>query len=303
MMEEYSYNPSSPSWFRDPRHVAMLSGALVLAVILIGGAVWFVRARQASTLRRIAEDARTQAVQVQLEDGIGQCALAPDPEACKAREISDAARNAQALALCDSLSGSEKDGCVRDYAISSKDVRVCKKLSESVAAECEGRIRWIEARGSLSLALCKDIGVETMRKDCEEEITVRLVEAGKCGTQGVDEALCEDKEGVDQAILAQDPSLCDRLHEAIRMQSCRVLVEGSDLDSDGLAYVEELEAKTDPRKADTDLDGLEDKEELRTYRSDPTKSDTDGDGFDDGTEVKNGYSPVGSGKLSSYEDV
>ncbi len=47
---------------------------------------------------------------------------------------------------------------------------------------------------------------------------------------------------------------------------------------------------------DTDGDGLSDADEAR-YGTSTTKPDTDGDGFTDGEEVKNGYNPLGQGKL------
>ena len=58
------------------------------------------------------------------------------------------------------------------------------------------------------------------------------------------------------------------------------------------------ELGTNIHMADTDSDGLLDKEEVRIYHTDPLIADTDGDGFIDGDEVKNGYNPSGSGKLS-----
>ncbi len=48
---------------------------------------------------------------------------------------------------------------------------------------------------------------------------------------------------------------------------------------------------------DTDGDGLLDQDEA-FYKADPKKKDTDGDGYNDGDEVKNGYSPIGPGKLT-----
>lgn len=47
---------------------------------------------------------------------------------------------------------------------------------------------------------------------------------------------------------------------------------------------------------DTDGDGLTDAEEA-LYKTDPNNPDSDGDGFSDGEEVKNGFSPLGPGKL------
>jgi len=61
-----------------------------------------------------------------------------------------------------------------------------------------------------------------------------------------------------------------------------------------------LEAKTDIQGAmlDSDKDGLNDFEEEMVYFTDLDNSDTDGDGFFDGDEVKNGYNPLGGGKLN-----
>ncbi len=71
-----------------------------------------------------------------------------------------------------------------------------------------------------------------------------------------------------------------------------------DSDGDGLTdYQEVHDYHTDPHKADTDGDGLTDGEEVKVWRTDPLKADTDGDGFSDGQEVKNGYNPLGAGKL------
>lgn len=98
--------------------------------------------------------------------------------------------------------------------------------------------------------------------------------------------------------------------------------EGVDLDRDGLDDVREKEIGTNPQIADTDGDGLNDGDEVTVYKTSPLNTDTDGDGlsdgdevliwktdplnpdsdgdgYPDGTEVKNGYSPLGPGKLFS----
>lgn len=71
----------------------------------------------------------------------------------------------------------------------------------------------------------------------------------------------------------------------------------TDTDGDGLTDEEEVKYGTDPLKADTDGDSLTDYEEIMIWKTDPLKADTDGDGFDDGVEVKNGFNPLGAGKL------
>lgn len=53
--------------------------------------------------------------------------------------------------------------------------------------------------------------------------------------------------------------------------------------------------------ADPDEDGLTNAEE-RFYGTDPVKADTDGDSYNDSDEVRNGYNPLGEGKLDSDND-
>lgn len=73
--------------------------------------------------------------------------------------------------------------------------------------------------------------------------------------------------------------------------------EQTDSDKDGLTDRRERELGTDPYKADTDGDGLSDGDEVLIWGTDPLNPDTDGDGYKDGDEVKNGYNPLGPGKL------
>ena len=70
-----------------------------------------------------------------------------------------------------------------------------------------------------------------------------------------------------------------------------------DTDGDGLSDEEEVKYGTDYLKIDTDGDGLSDYEEIMIWKTDPLIADTDGDSYNDGVEVKNGFNPLGSGKL------
>ena len=70
-----------------------------------------------------------------------------------------------------------------------------------------------------------------------------------------------------------------------------------DSDADGLLDSVEEHRKTDPLKADTDNDGLNDYAELNVYGTDPLKRDTDDDGMGDGDEIKRGRNPFGAGQL------
>lgn len=58
-----------------------------------------------------------------------------------------------------------------------------------------------------------------------------------------------------------------------------------DPDGDGLYAKAEERARTDPRMADSDGDGLTDGDEIRLHKTDPANGDTDGDGWTDGAEL------------------
>ncbi|MBT4120596.1 MAG: hypothetical protein HOA57_02670 [Candidatus Magasanikbacteria bacterium] len=73
----------------------------------------------------------------------------------------------------------------------------------------------------------------------------------------------------------------------------------NDLDMDGIDDEKEKELGTSNSAVDTDGDGLSDKIEIEKLGTDPTKGDTDGDGFSDASELRNGYDPLGPGKLEN----
>lgn len=64
-----------------------------------------------------------------------------------------------------------------------------------------------------------------------------------------------------------------------------------DTDGDGLDNFREQQIGTSPLFADTDEDGLPDRDEAEGHRTDPLNRDTDGDGVGDGREVANGSDP------------
>ncbi len=60
---------------------------------------------------------------------------------------------------------------------------------------------------------------------------------------------------------------------------------GDDADIDGLDNLGEYQQGTNPKVADTDIDGLNDGPEVFTHLTNPLVADTDGDGLTDGAEV------------------
>lgn len=65
-----------------------------------------------------------------------------------------------------------------------------------------------------------------------------------------------------------------------------------DSDGDGLSNPTETSLGTDPNRADTDNDGLEDAEEVLTYETDPVSADSDCDGLTDAEELALGTDPL-----------
>ncbi len=59
----------------------------------------------------------------------------------------------------------------------------------------------------------------------------------------------------------------------------------SDDDKDGLTLDEEETLGTDPNRADTDSDGLNDGDEVNKYKTNPLNNDSDGDGLKDNDEI------------------
>lgn len=64
-----------------------------------------------------------------------------------------------------------------------------------------------------------------------------------------------------------------------------------DFDEDGLTNLEEYNLGTDPFSKDTDYDGLSDYDEVKIHSTDPLKYDTDGDKVSDGDEIELGLDP------------
>lgn len=75
----------------------------------------------------------------------------------------------------------------------------------------------------------------------------------------------------------------------------------NDKDRDGIDDEKERELGLSEVLSDSDKDGLQDNDELMTWKTDPLKFDTDGDGFGDGWEVLKGYNPNGQGVLLNAE--
>ncbi len=86
--------------------------------------------------------------------------------------------------------------------------------------------------------------------------------------------------------------------EDVQENQALYIDELKDDDFDTLTNEAEVRYGTDPKKHDTDGDGLSDYFEIMVYFTDPKVFDTDSDGHSDGNEVKNKFNPTGPGNLT-----
>ena len=99
--------------------------------------------------------------------------------------------------------------------------------------------------------------------------------------------------------LLDAPDKNDSAEESIVRPTKRVAPSFPETDKDGDGVDDAVEAKegTSTVSADTDSDGITDKDEIEKWKTNPTKKDTDEDGFSDLQELLNGYNPNGDGPL------
>lgn len=245
----------------SPKHLAIVAGGVLIAVILI---IFVVR------WTRGGADDSTKLTLKQQQSAIEKtCDGAKDQSECIRSQTAQVAVDSGQVDLCDTLPASEYDGCVWEIADKQDDATLCEKLTDpSNKKLCNDSIVLTQALESSDVQKCANIQDESTRSGCER-IAKGPITLENCVDRGEPAEYCEMLIVVDDAQKKQDRRLCDRL--ASNFQSvCIDLVEIDD----------------------PDFDGLETIQETQVYKSDPDKSDTDGDGYKDGDEVAAGFSPT-----------
>lgn len=286
--DQSNETPSRPPW----RTIALIVGAVVLAVGLVVLALVFVRGR-----RSVSVDQQNLArVETQLEQSLSGCAQEADPDACREQKVRIAAEATGAESLCGYLEGEPYDECVWTLAREQNDADLCGLIKEEgKAATCADSILLKTAMAELDADLCADIASAETRASCEEAVAGPLTRANCLERKDAD--YCAQFDLYVSAREKQDPDMCAQITDADLASTCVEIVTPGDRDFDGLDADEEALLGSSDRSTDSDADGLSDADETNAYGTDPANADTDGDGYTDGSEVQNGYNPNGPGTL------
>jgi len=315
---EYAAAEEAPKKF-EVRTLALVIGAIILAVIIIIGAFMIVRSMQRGSAVEQYEQEVVASAEARLADDLSECEEVEDPAACEARVVSREASKVSAVAVCEMLEDKAFVNCVESVARERSQPDDCEAIEEKADREkCHDRILLPIVSADRDYARCDEMISDQYKETCQAQILPFITGSGLCAEYEVDQSLCDTEEFIMGAVTARNPDLCltlsigDQGDCLDKVGNKDIDLDGvseerenrlgmndndPDIDDDGFMDGDELELGTDPFDEDSDDDGLTDGEEVNMYGSDPRFKDSDGDGFGDGDEVSAGYNPAGSGTL------
>ncbi len=248
------------------KHFTIIVVGLLLALGLVFGTRFFLQKKPTVTT---AQKTSVQEQVIEKEAAIDACQNAENKEGCRIQVIKNAAIIEKSSAACASLKDVEKDDCLWSVAREGKDVKICEMISvHDNAVNCSDFIYARIATETNNPSMCAKIKEEDLKNGCQKAVEGPVTSAN-CVERKQDPAFCEMLEVTDQANAKQDREVCNALKDG-RVDACkaRVLLD------------------------DPDRDGLDTTQETVVHHTDPRKADTDGDGYNDGDEVKTGHDPL-----------
>jgi hypothetical protein len=262
--------PTSPTTREIPwKWVALIGGGVVILIVIIAVLFRVVGRDEPINHRTIQQADRVTEAEVMIDS----CENADDPERCLERAQKNAAVLTGDLGYCQDSEGEAYDDCVWKVAREKLDVELCTQLQNTeFVSKCQDSIYRKLAYTSDDIAYCALLSNETLVQGCIRSIEGAVTYAD-CNVDVHGGDYCEYLRITEQAVQAQDRSICDSLGEEF-VVDCREAVLIDDPDFDGVETVIELK-----------------------YGSDPYLVDTDGDGFTDKEEIDAGYNPAGEGRL------
>ena len=248
----------------------------LIAIILIVGIFYW-----KSGKREVVEDlSSNKPSQTQQEIGKGQSGQIVDSTDKTEIEnkIYEQAISTGDVNKCQEMSeDGQKDLCTKLLAVDLKNKESCDNIKDGeVVKECVDRVNYEIAVNDKDLTSCSSINEEYLGDSCIINIISKEENSYNTGS-------CELLGG-----RQKDVCLSHILfREATNTEDCQKIP----LEGDREECLQVISSNKD-----SDNDGLSDKDEA-VYGTDPKRADTDGDGYLDGDEIKNGYNPLGEGKL------
>jgi hypothetical protein len=252
----------------------------LIGVIILAGAgfgYWYFKIKKSGPAGPTAEQIEKEnAIAARIEEGKKKCETADNKEECIDKVYVDEALNNLSTALCGQVvNETTKQNCVTEIAVRKNDEKECEAQTDSGAKDfCMSLILSGKARETDDMDLCLKVPQESYRDSCFYAIVNKKASRDYCGSLGDLKNKCLSAVISSEAFTKADFSLCEQIPDEASKESCLAELGGVDSDNDGLTNAEE-----------------------KQYGTDPQNPDTDGDGYKDGEEVKNGYNPLGSGKL------
>ncbi|MFH1188071.1 MAG: hypothetical protein V1688_04425, partial [bacterium] len=228
----------------------------------------------------------------------------------------------------------QKDLCVKLLAVKLKNNQLCDKIiNKDFIKECQDRVDFEIAVQNKDLELCKKINETNLNSSC----VINVVSQNQYNEQdcekledGNQKNLCLSDALYKEATTKKDISLCQKIPGQGNNSEClnSIISEHDNLDycqslpdelqetcariiARKLAYekkdknlcgkINDSNVQNECKEnvdgiLDSDNDGLTNSQE-KIYKTDPNNPDTDKDGYSDGDEVKDGFNPLGEGKI------
>jgi hypothetical protein len=169
----------------------------------------------------------------------------------------------------------DKNDCIASMAFIKGNSGICIEIQDQDAAMgCADMV--LEKRSEWKIDRCKSLGGGEY-VNCLGQIFLIYNKIEDCSNLNSESMrkTCEEIFLYRKAFVGRDMKICSEITDDKLKNFC-------------------LENKM---IKDSDGDGLSDGNETLKYKTDPNNSDTDGDGYSDGDEVKNGFNPLGAGKM------
>ncbi|MEI8360877.1 MAG: thrombospondin type 3 repeat-containing protein [bacterium] len=174
--------------------------------------------------------------------------------------------------------------CYSNLAVKLLDRSICTQIEDlKIKTDCLDFVGAAAALKSGKVSNCNTITGEMEQKNCVEQGNWSINECKTLKSSNLVN-ICLDKINFLLATNKDDINLCQKIVDSVKRAECEMKIKKItnpfiDKDHDGLNYLEEFKAGTNPDKADSD-----------------------GDGYNDGDELKAGYNPLGYGLLDSKEN-